>query len=116
MYIQHNYAPLCDAGTSGNKAKGTRKTGTAYRRAMTRKHNTNLAQLLRKVYIPHAAYVKREVIDGVWVPVGKFIKYPNRSRRKQYLKNRSNRAVRRRKEIFRGNQYRKCYEYWDMLT
>ena len=44
--------------------------------------------------------------------VGKYIKYPKNSNAEHFWKRHSNRIIRRRNEIYRGNQYRKCFDYW----
>ena len=98
------------------KKKGKRKTGAQYRRAMAVKHRDDLMRLINNCsYIPWAGYVDWDWRDGVWEQVGKYIKYPKNSNAQRYWKRHSNKIVRKRKEAFRGNQYRKCFDYRWML-
>ena len=93
-----------------------RKTGRAYRRAMLRKHTDARKRIiLRKKYDPRPGHLDWKRVDGVWQPVGKYIKYPKNSRNQRFWKRHSNRIVRKTKEIYKGNQYRKCSEYAWML-
>ena len=99
-----------------NKKKGKRKTGTAYRREMRRKHDKDLAWIINHCgYNPSAGYMDWDLVDGVWQPVGKYIKYPKNSKAQRFWKRHSNKVVRKKREIFRGNQYRKCFDYWWIL-
>ena len=66
-------------------------------------------------YNPHAGYVDWDKVDGVWKPVGKYIKYPKGSNRQKFLKRQSNRAARRMELPTKGNGYRKCFDYWGAL-
>ena len=92
---------------------GKRKTGLAYRRAMKTKHKAAMMQILSYGYYkPTVGYVKRIYIDGRYQQVGKYIKYPKNSNAEHFWKRHSNRIIRRRNEIYRGNQYRKCFDYW----
>ena len=98
------------------KKKGKRKTGIAYRREMKAKHNKDLAWIIYNCgYNPAIGYIDWDWVDGVWQPVGKYIKYPKNSNAQQYWKRHSNKIVRKKNEIFRGNQYRKCFDYWWIL-
>lgn len=95
--------------------KGKRRTGKAYRRAMTRKRRDERLRIAKKCRLSPAGYVDWDEVDGKWQPVGKYVKYPRNSNAQQYLKRCSSKAVRRRKELFRGNQYRKCFDYQGLL-
>lgn len=95
------------------KKKGKRKTGAQYRRAMTVKHRDDRMWIIKNCgYNPSVGYVDCDVQDGIWVWTGNYIKYPKNSNAKQYWKRHSNKIVRKRNEAFRGNQYRKCFDYW----
>ena len=96
-----------------SQRKGKRKTGLAYRRAMKTKHKAAMMQILSYGYYkPTVGYVKRIYVDGRYQQVGKYIKYPKNSNAERYWKRHSNRVIRRRNEIYHGNQYRKCFDYW----
>lgn len=93
---------------SGSK----RKTGRVYRREMKIKHRKELMQIIRNCgYNPSVGYTDWDWADGVWQPVGTHIKYPKNSNPQKYWKRHSNKILRQRKEIYRGNQYRKCFDY-----
>lgn len=95
------------------RKKGKRKTGMEYRRAMAIKHRDDLMWIINHCgYNPMAGYVDWDWVDGKWQPVGKYIKYPKNSNAQRYWKRYSNKIVRRSKEVYRGNQYRKCFDYW----
>lgn len=95
------------------KKKGKRKTGMEYRRTMAIKHRDDLMWIINHCgYNPMAGYVDWDWVDGKWQPVGKYIKYPKNSNAQRHWKRYSNKIVRRSKEVFRGNQYRKCFDYW----
>ena len=95
--------------------KGKRKTGKAYRRMMTVRHQKERMRIVRRVYFSGAGYVDWDVVDGKFQPVGTYVKYPKNSNAQRYLKTCANRTVRRRKESFRGGQYRKCFDYqWNL--
>ena len=99
-------------GKPRRKKKGKRKTGAQYRRAMAVQHRDDRLWTIQNCACrPGAGYVDGEMQDGVWVWVGNYIKYPKNSNAKQYWKRHSNKIVRKRKEVFRGNQYRKCFDY-----
>ena len=91
---------------------GKRKTGRSYRRRMA-------GQKFKKkkaigTYINHACWVDWEEVDGQWLPVGKYIKYPNDSERRSYFKKYSNKKVRRAKHdgiFMKGNGYRRQFDY-----
>ena len=87
--------------------------GRAYRRAMRDKKDRRLRNIITNCgYIPHAGYIDWDLVDGVWQPVGKYIKYPKNSNMKKYHKKQSNRKVRRAEISQKCNGYRKCSEYW----
>jgi len=97
------------------KKTGKRRTGSEYRRAMRIKHRDDLMAILDLGYKPYVGWADWEWVDGVWKRTGTYIKFPRDSRKEKYLKKCANRHVRRSKEIYRGNQYKKCYEYWWQL-
>ena len=96
-------------------SKGKRRTGKAYRRAMGEKHRDERMRIAKRTRLSPAGYVDWAEVDGKYQPVGKYVKYPRNSAAQQYLKRCSGKAVRRRRELFQGNQYRKCFDYQWML-
>lgn len=95
------------------KPHGKRKTGNAYRRKMARQKFEKKKKI--GTYIYHACWVDWDEVDGKWMPVGKYIKYPNDSEARNYFKRYSNRKVRRMKydDIpMKGNGYRRQFDYW----
>lgn len=92
---------------------GKRKSGNAYRRKMAKQKFKKKRAI--GTYIDHACWVDWEEVDGKWMPVGKYIKYPHDSEVRRYFKKYSNKKVRRAKydDIpMKGNNYRKQFDYW----
>lgn len=95
------------------KKKGRRNNGFAYRREMKHKHQKKLIWIIHNCgYNPAAGYLDWDWVDGIWQPVGKYIKYPKNSNSQRFWKRHSNKIVRKKKTLFQGNQYRKCFDYW----
>lgn len=93
--------------------RGKRRKGYVYRKEMEEKHRKNLTDIINNCgYNPCVGHIEWNWVDGVWQQVGKYIKYPKNSNAQQYWKRHSNKIVRRRNEIYHGNQYRKCFDYW----
>lgn len=95
------------------KPHGKRKTGRTYRRKMDRQKFKKKKEI--GTYIYHACWVDWDEVDGKWMPVGKYIKYPHDSEMRSYFKKYSNRKVRRAKydDIpMKGNGYRRQFDYW----
>lgn len=95
------------------KPHGQRKTGKTYRRKMARQKFKKKKEI--GTYIYHACWVDWDEVDGKWMPVGKYIKYPHNSEQRNYFKKYSNRKVRRMKydDIpMKGNGYRRQFDYW----
>ena len=85
----------------------------AYRRRIKELKKKRLMQIINTGgYNPARGYVDWGLVNGQWRPVGKYIKYPKNSNAERYWKRHSNRIVRKKNEIYRGNQYRKCFDYW----
>lgn len=78
---------------------------------MTRRHDRRRMGIVGRCFLTPAGYVDRIWENGVWKSVGKYVKYRKNSHAQQHWKRHSNKVVRRRKEIYRGNQYRKCFDY-----
>lgn len=92
---------------------GKRKTGKAYRRKMAKQKFKNKKEI--GTYSFYGPWVDWDEVDGKWMPVGKYIKYPNDSEARSYFKKYSNRKVRRTKydDIqTKGNSYRRQFDYW----
>ena len=81
------------------------------RRIMARRHKRRMMRIVTRGFMPWVVYVDEACVDGVWKPVGKYVKLPKNSNGKQYWKRHSNKVIRRRREVWRGNQYRKCFDY-----
>ena len=99
-----------------SKKPGKRKTGTAYRRKMKRKHleqiRTNTFYGFNRCWRGYTApYVERVLEGNAWCPSGKYVKYPKKSKRKQFWKRYSNRLMRRNNEVYHGKQYKKACDY-----
>lgn len=70
----------------------------AYRRAMKAKKKTKgFVKIINEYteYAPHVGYIDWDFVDGIWQPVGRYVKYPKNSARQRFLKKQSNRRVRR---------------------
>jgi hypothetical protein len=91
---------------------GKRKTGRSYRRRMARQKFNKKKDI--GTYIYHACWVDWDEVDGKWMPVGKYIKYPNNSKIRNYFKKHSNRKIRRTNyDVYlKGNDYRREFDYW----
>lgn len=96
------------------KKSGRRKTGRAYRRRKAKQKDDRLRSIIASGgYKPMIGFIDYGLVDGVWQEVGNHIKYPRNSNYQRYLKQQSNKRVRRYKaEIPKGNSYRKLFEYW----
>lgn len=95
------------------KPNGKRKTGRTYRRKMDRQKFKKKKEI--GTYIYHSCWVDWDEVDGKWMPVGKYIKYPHDSEMRSYFKKYSNRKVRRAKDDdipMKGNGYRRQFDYW----
>lgn len=89
--------------------------GKAYRRRMQTKKDIRLRKIIaERRYTPYAGYIHYSWVDGVWQPIGDYIRYPKNSNIQKYLKRQSKRKVRRSELALQGNSYRKCMEYrWE---
>ena len=86
--------------------------GKAYRREMQYKKDLRLRRIIGEYRCkPTVGYITHRWIDGVWQPVGDYIRYPKNSNIQKYLKRLSRRKVRRSESFQNGNSYRKCIEY-----
>lgn len=83
---------------------------------MKKQYHKKMMKRLGGKYVTMGPYIESDWVDGVFKPVGSYIKYPKNSKLKRTWKNHSNRVVRKRKELFKGNQYRKCFDYWWTIT
>lgn len=90
-----------------------RKTGIAYRRFASVKHKRKLMKIIDyQRFYSHMGYVDWDWVDGVLQKTGQYIKYPKNNNRQKFLKRYSNKVVRKYTNNLRGNQYRKCFDYW----
>ena len=86
--------------------------GKAYRRYMQSKKDRRLRKIINEYHRrPTVGYITHAWIDGVWQPVGDYIRFPKNSNIQKYLKRQSRRKVRRSDTFQNGNSYRKCMEY-----
>jgi hypothetical protein len=87
--------------------------GRAYRRSMEEKKERRLRKIITECrYTPHAGYIHYGWVEGVWTPIGNYIRYPKNSNMQKYLKRQSKRRIRRSDQALQGNSYRKYMEYW----
>lgn len=99
----------------GTPDEGTTGRGRAYRREQNEKKQKRRWKIvgLSHYYNPAAGYVKRDFVDGSIRVVGTHIQYPKNSNEQRFLKQQSNRKVRRYQgELPKGNTYRKMFDYW----
>lgn len=95
------------------KKRGKRRTGSAYRRAMAVKKRNDLFHIINETHAPFAGYTDWDFVDGVWKPVGKYVKHHKNSNRQRFWKRYSNRAVRRGVQTGSGKSgYKRCFDYW----
>ena len=96
------------------EGKGYRKTGRCYRRCMRIHQDRRLRKIIEYGgYNPYRGYVIHDFVDGQFVPVGKYIKYPRNSKAPQYLKRQTWHRVRRCESLPpKGNHYRKIFDFW----
>ena len=89
--------------------------GRAYRRSMKENKDIRLRKIIAECkYTPHAGYIPYGWVDGLFQPIGDYIRYPKHSNMQKYLKRKSRRAVRRSHLTLQGNNYRKVIEYrWE---
>ncbi len=108
----------CDCGDIMDQDQyckaGVRKTGRAYRRRMKHIKNKRLMKIVNmgNGYNISAGYVDWALVDGEYVPVGKYIKYPKNSNKQKYFKRYSNHIARKKEVPVKGNGYRKHFDYW----
>lgn len=76
-----------------------KQMGRAYRRKMKKHKNNLLYKTITRDFRPRSAYVEHSYIDGRKVPTGKYIKHTNDDAYLKYLKRKSNRLVRKNKDI-----------------
>lgn len=103
--------------TANSKGKGTRKSGSAHRRAMTeKKKKRSIRNVTTDAAHWWAGYVDHDFVDGAWIPVGKYVKRPKNSKRQRFYKRYSNRLLRRGADTGSGKAgYRRCFDYrWEM--
>ncbi len=86
--------------------------GKVYRRDMQDKKDRRLRKIIDECHgKPSAGSITHAWVDGVWQPVGEYIRYPKNSNIQKYLKRQTKRKVRRSGPFPNGNGYRKCIEY-----
>lgn len=84
----------------------------AFRRDMQNKKNRKLREIIARYRCkPSVGTITHAWIDGVWQPVGAYIKRPKNSNIQKHLKRQTKRKVRHSEPFPNGNGYRKCIEY-----
>lgn len=104
----------CEVQSKTKKSK-LRNCGIAYRRKMKGLKRNKRMKIISHGYKPTAGYVDWDMINGEWVPVGTYIKYPKNSNMQKFFKRYSNRINRRKEIPVKGNGYRKNFDYWRTL-
>lgn len=99
-----------------NKRCRPRKSGRAYRRETRKRKKEKLMCIMTYGNKPGIGYTEWGWKDGVYQPIGNYIKFPKNSNRQTFLKTYSNRKVRRYKgDIRNGNSYRRHFDYaWEL--
>lgn len=91
-----------------------RNRDRGYRRMVQRKARKRLLNIVAGRYLPFVGWVKEELVDGRWVITGNHVKENSRSERKRFMKQQSNRKIRRSEDVSGRNAYRKHYNvYWE---
>ena len=88
-----------------------RKTGRAYRRHMRVIKKKKRMAIMTYGYRPTVGYTEWGYRNGVYQPVGNYIKFPKNSKAQAYWKRLSNKKVRHSK-VQSGSAYKKCFDYW----
>lgn len=107
------------------KIKKSKKNKKQRTRALRRKNDFKKNERRKKIalqgngYNPMRGYINYEYIDGKWVPVGKYVKYIGKSNGQRYLKNKTNKRLRKisideEEKGYKGNGYRResGVDYW----
>ena len=100
--------------TFNTKRKDTkRENARAYRRHMRVTKDKRLRAIICSCgYIPNAGWIRHDFVDGEYVCVGNYIKYPKNSNAQRFLKRYSNRIVRKSPVPRNGSGYKKLFDYW----
>jgi hypothetical protein len=99
------------------KKKGIRKSGAAYRREMDiKKKKRSIRNATLEARSCGAGYVDYDFVNGVWTPVGKYVKRPKNSHRQKFYKRYSNHLFRRGATTGSGKAgYKRCFDYrWEI--
>ena len=92
---------------------GKCRTGRAYRRVKKKQKFERLYTIVTSSYVPHAGYVVSEYIDGHYIPVGAYIKYPKNSKSQRVYKRETSKRQRKCLDLpHRGNGYRRLFDSW----
>lgn len=92
--------------------RGRRKTGRRYRREMSRKKRDERLNAMKYSCRPGIGWTEWGEKDGVWQPIGEYVRLPRGSEKEKFFKRHSNKIVRRSKGNYSGNQYRRLFDYW----
>jgi len=95
--------------------KGERKTGRAYRQLQKKNKNKRLRQMFAYGLLPYPWYIEHDYVDRKKKIVGTYFQRPNRSNKRKFYKQYSNRIVRKYTLPIKGNNYRKCFDYWGTM-
>lgn len=103
--------------TGRTKSGGTRKSGAAYRRAMdAKKKKSSFRKATSDSRNWRAGYVDCDFVNGIFVPVGKYVKRPKNSHKQKFYKRYSNHLLRKGATAGSGKSgYKRCFDYkWEI--
>lgn len=89
----------------------------AYRREMDiKKKKRSIRNATLEARSCGAGYVDYDFVNGVWTPVGKYVKRPKNSHRQKFYKRYSNHLFRRGATTGSGKAgYKRCFDYrWEI--
>lgn len=90
-----------------------RRSGRAYRREMQNRKNDLLMRIVTRSYVPHIGYINGGFDGPTLLHSGKYIKYPQNSRCRKWIKRETGRCFRRCLNLpVKGNAYRRLFDYW----
>lgn len=109
--IRQNERP--DPQLSKDKPAGKRKTGRAYRRMMSIRKNDDRMRITNYGYAPHRGYIDWGFSGQTLYHSGKYIKYPKNSNCQRWIKRETSKRSRNCEQVpWKGNYYRRLFDYW----
>ena len=90
-----------------------RESRRCYRRAITRKKDYSLRQIITwGGYAPHRGYISGHFVGDEYVQ-DEYIKYPKNSNCQRWMKRETSKRQRRCSVVpHKGNYYRRLFDYW----